>query len=208
MATMMLDDAVKVRQSKIAQTQKQSEQQQSWLVGQQEEAASVGVDTSKFFTTKVDPATNQTVVTGVDQLGLSKAIGGAKRKDAENKQKEISSANVSEEIRTEAKDVLKSIEEVDKQIREQNFMASREKSEANRDEYLAKAEYLRGERDVLVTRYGNLIPKQQEETQPQAEAERPQQRELTQRDQSALDWANANPNDPRSQRIKARLGVE
>lgn len=32
--------------------------------------------------------------------------------------------------------------------------------------------------------------------------------ELSPRDQSALDWANANPDDPRSQRIKQRLGVE
>lgn len=35
-----------------------------------------------------------------------------------------------------------------------------------------------------------------------------QPKELSPRDQSALDWANANPDDPRSQRIKQRLGVE
>ena len=31
---------------------------------------------------------------------------------------------------------------------------------------------------------------------------------LVQRDQEALDWANANPNDPRSARIKIKLGVK
>lgn len=207
-AKTLLDDAMRIRESKLAQTQKQAEQQQSWLIGQQEEAASVGVDTTKFFTTKIDPETQQSVVAGVDQLGLSKAIGEAKRQDAERKKQEIASANVSEEIRKEAKDVLKGIEEIDKQIREQNFMASREKSETNRDAYLARAEYLRGERDVLTTRFQNLIPQKQTE-QPQQGMTAPQQeRQLSQRDQAALNWANSNPNDPRSQRIKQRLGVQ
>lgn len=208
-AVMMLyNDALKTQESLFSRSQKQIEQQQSWLVGQQEEAFSVGVDTSKFFTTKVDPQTNETIITGVDQLGLSKAIGEAKRQDLDNKQKEIAAAKVSDEIRGQAKEVLGGIEDIDKQIREQNFMASREKSEANRDEYLAKAEYLRQERDVLVTRYNNLIPQKQEETQPQQGAPQPQKRELTKQDQAALNWANANPNDPRSQRIKAKLGVQ
>lgn len=39
----------------------------------------------------------------------------------------------------------------------------------------------------------------------QAQAPQP---EISPRDQSALDWANANPDDPRSQRIKQRLGIE
>lgn len=208
-AVMLLySDALKKQESEFNRSQKQSEQQQSWLVGQQEEAASVGVDTSNFFTTKVDPQTNEKIVTGVDQLGLSKAIGEAKRQDLENKQKEISEAKVSDEIRGQAKEVINGIEAVDKQIREQNFMASREKSEANRDEYLAKAEYLRQERDVLVNRYNNLIPKKQEEAQPKQGAPQPQKRELAPQDQAALNWANANPNDTRSQRIKAKLGVQ
>lgn len=204
----LLDDARKVQETRSAQIQKQSEQQQSWLVGQQEEAASVGVDTSRFFTTKVDPETNQTVVTGVDQLGLSKAIGEAKRQDAERKKQEIASASVSEEIRGEAKDALKGIEEIDKQIREQNFMASRESGERARDEYLARAEYLRGEREVLTARFNNLIPKKQESVQPKTEVAQPQQKELSQQDQVALNWANANPDDPRSQKIKVKLGVQ
>lgn len=33
-------------------------------------------------------------------------------------------------------------------------------------------------------------------------------RELSPQDQSALDWANRNPNDPRSRQIKQRLGVQ
>lgn len=42
--------------------------------------------------------------------------------------------------------------------------------------------------------------------QPQAGGAKP--KELSPRDQSALDWANANPDDPRSSKIKQRLGVE
>jgi len=258
---MMLDDALRVQETRGSQIQRQAEQQQAWLIGQQEEASSLGVDTSKFFTTKIDPQTQQPVVTGVDQLGLSKAIGEAKRQDIKNKETAIKESDVAEETRKEAKDVLKGIEDIDKQIREQNFMASRERSETNRDAYLARAEYLRGERDVLTTRFQNLIPQKQAE-QPQQAEPQPQtqnsnfqntlekfeevnkrvganfvermkklgvdsvdeivvnnvlnitglkdKNELTSalRDQSALDWANANPNDPRSQRIKQRLGVQ
>jgi len=205
---MMLDDALRVQETRGSQIQKQAEQQQAWLIGQQEEASSLGVDTSKFFTTKIDPQTQQPIVTGVDQLGLSKAIGEAKSQEAQKRQMKIKEAKVSDEIRSEAKDVLKGIEEIDKQIREQNFMASRERSETNRDAYLARAEYLRGERDVLTTRFQNLIPQKQTE-QPQQGMTAPQQeRQLSQRDQAALDWANSNPNDPRSQRIKQRLGVQ
>lgn len=48
---------------------------------------------------------------------------------------------------------------------------------------------------------------QQQATEQQPQAEQPQ-KELSQRDQSALNWANANPDDPRSQRIKDKLGVQ
>lgn len=48
----------------------------------------------------------------------------------------------------------------------------------------------------------------QELATPQAGGQQPQQRELSQQDQVALNWANANPNDPRSQKIKAKLGVQ
>jgi hypothetical protein len=161
-------DAQKFAEQRFSTTQKRAEQEKTWLVGQQEEAASLGVDTSKFFTTKIDPETQEMVVAGVDQLGLTKALGESKRKDIENKKKEIKESQVSEEIRGEAKDVLKGIEEVDKQIREANFMASREESEKNRDEYLARAEYLRGERDVLANRFKNLIPRKEEAQQAEA----------------------------------------
>lgn len=39
---------------------------------------------------------------------------------------------------------------------------------------------------------------------PQVQAKR----ELTEADQQALDWANANPNDPRAVKIKSKLGVK
>lgn len=44
--------------------------------------------------------------------------------------------------------------------------------------------------------------------QPQVGGAQPKPKELNPRDKSALDWANANPDDPRSSKIKQRLGVE
>jgi hypothetical protein len=43
---------------------------------------------------------------------------------------------------------------------------------------------------------------------PQAGGTQPKPKELNPRDKSALDWANANPDDPRSSKIKQRLGVD
>jgi hypothetical protein len=43
---------------------------------------------------------------------------------------------------------------------------------------------------------------------PQAGGAQPEPKELNPRDKSALDWANANPDDPRSSKIKQRLGVD
>lgn len=34
------------------------------------------------------------------------------------------------------------------------------------------------------------------------------QRQLSPQDQAALDWANAHPQDPRSEKIKQRLGIK
>lgn len=43
---------------------------------------------------------------------------------------------------------------------------------------------------------------------PEAEAKRPATPALAGQDKQALDWANANPNDPRAAAIKQRLGVQ
>jgi hypothetical protein len=52
----------------------------------------------------------------------------------------------------------------------------------------------------------NRINRELGGSEPQAE-ESPQ-KELSQQDQVALNWANANPDDPRAKRIKDKLGVQ
>lgn len=195
----LYEDALKAQESRRAQSEKGIQEQQSWLVGQQEEAATLGVDTAKFIT--ADPESGE--ITKVDQLGLSKAIGEAKRKDLEAKKKEIAQAKLDEETKDQARSILDEINKTDAEIRKANFSAGREKNATKRDEFIANAEFYRSERDVLVERFNSLMPQKLDE-----EAAQPQQTELSPRDQSALDWANANPDDPRSQRIKQRLGVE
>lgn len=178
---------------------KSREQESNWLVGQQQDASALGVDTTPFF--KTDPQTGE--VTEVDQLGLSKAIGNAKRNDLETKKKELIQSKLDEEIKNQASSILDEINKTDTEIRKANFNAGREKSSSKRDEFIANAEFYRGERDVLVERFNSLMPQK-----PAEGAAQPAQTELNEVDQSALDWANANPDDPRSQKIKAKLGVE
>lgn len=172
------NDALGFAKQNSENTQKQIDQQRTWLVGQQEEAASVGVDTSRFFTTKVDPQTNETIVTGVDQLGLSKAIGEAKRNDLETKKKEVAAAKIDEDSRSQARSVLDDISKIDSEIRKANFNAQKEKNSKLRDEHIANAEFYRSERDILVQRFNSLVPQQQmaqpqQIQQPQTTGQRP-----------------------------------
>jgi hypothetical protein len=61
-----------------------------------------------------------------------------------------------------------------------------------------------------VKRLQNLISKAKEdqETSQIGEQGGKQQKELSQENQEALNWANSNPDDPRAARIKQRLGVQ
>lgn len=52
------------------------------------------------------------------------------------------------------------------------------------------------------------IPRGRRGAEPAAAPERQPQRTLIGKDKEALDWANANPNDPRAAAIKQRLGVQ
>ncbi len=178
---------------------KSRERESEWLVGQQQDASALKIDTAPFF--KTDPQTGE--VTEVDQLGLSKAIGEAKRNDIETKKKEIVQSKLDEDTKDQAGSILDEINKIDSEIRKANFNAGREKNSTKRDEFIANSEFYRGERDVLVERFNALMPQK-----PTEGAAQPAQTEFSQIDQSALDWANANPDDPRSQRIKEKLGVE
>ena len=178
---------------------KSRERESEWLVEQQQDASALNIDTTPFF--KTDPQTGE--VTEVDQLGLSKAIGEAKRNDLETKKSDLAQAAMDKETKDRARSILDEINKTDAEIRKANFSAGREKNSAKRDEFIANSEFYRGERDVLVERFNSLMPQK-----PAEGAAQPAQTELSQVDQSALDWANANPDDPRSQRIKEKLGVE
>lgn len=165
----LYEDALRAQESRRTQSEKGIQEQQSWLVGQQEEAATLGIDATKFFTTKIDPQTQQPVVTGVDQLGLSKAIGEAKRKDLETKKREIATAKLDKESKTQARSILDEINKTDSEIRRANFDAARTKGSI-RDENIAKAEFLRSERDVLVERFSGLIPQKPVKGTPQPQS--------------------------------------
>jgi hypothetical protein len=164
----LYEDFLKGQESRVAQAEKGAQEQQSWLIGQQEEAATLGIDATKFFTT--DPQTG--TISRVDQLGLSKAIGEAKRKDLENKNKEIASSKLDEETKGLARSVLDEINKTDSEIRKANFDAGRTKG-AIRDENVAKAKFLRSERDVLVERFNGLMPQKPAEGAGQAQPEIP-----------------------------------
>lgn len=165
MFSTLYKDASNLRESAATDARKIEEQQRSWLVGQQEEAASFGIDTAKFF--KTDPETG--AITNVDQLGLSKAIGEAKRKDLENKKREIATAKLDEESKSQARSILDEINKTDSEIRRANFDAARTKGSI-RDENIAKAEFLRSERDVLVERFSGLMPQKPSEGAPQPQS--------------------------------------
>tara|TARA_R110000868_G_scaffold160171_1_gene389504 strand:- start:952 stop:2148 length:1197 start_codon:yes stop_codon:yes gene_type:complete len=175
------------------------EKESEWLVGQQQDASALKVDTAPFF--KTDPQTGE--VTEVDRLGLSKAIGEAKYNDLESKKGDLAKSEMDKETKDQASSILDEINKTDSEIRKANFNAGREKNSTKRDEFIANSEFHRGERDVLVERFNALMPQKPSEGSAQ-----PAQAELSRVDQSALDWANANPDDSRSQRIKEKLGVE
>ena len=164
----LYEDFLKAQESRAAQAEKGTQEQQSWLIGQQEEAATLGIDAAKFFTT--DPQTG--AISKVDQLGLSKAIGEEKRKDLESKKKEIASSKLDEETKGLARSVLDEINKTDSEIRKANFDAGRTKG-AIRDENVAKAEFLRSERDVLVERFNGLMPQKPTQGAGQAQPEIP-----------------------------------
>jgi hypothetical protein len=148
---------------------KSRERESEWLVGQQQDASALKIDTAPFF--KTDPQTGE--VTEVDQLGLSKAIGEAKRNDLETKKKEIVQSKLDEDTKDQARSILDEINKTDSEIRKANFNAGREKNPTKRDEFVANSEFYRGERDVLVERFNALMPEKPAEGAGQAQPEIP-----------------------------------
>jgi len=156
------------RAEAYAQQSAQDQQQdaaklQDWTIGQNEEAASLGIDASKFY--DIDPQGN---ITRADRAGLSKAIGEAKRKDLEAKTQAALSSDLAKENRTAIKGISDELYKIGSQIRENDSLVETAKSSIERNEYIRKANYLRGEDAVLRQRLNDLIPKstEQKQTQP------------------------------------------
>jgi hypothetical protein len=269
----LYEDAQKYQEAKAESAIETRDKNLSFIVDQQKEASSLGVDVSPYFTQ--DEQTGE--VTAVDQIGLSEAIGKAKKEDIERKKQEIVGSKLDEESRKQAVSIIGQIEDTDKLIREANFKAQRETSKKIIDEYLSQSEFLRSERALLEQRFNSIKTEQeqpQEKAQPaktQSQQAEPQKaktlqekqqiimnfaekitelkskldsvienagpeenrnsfqnqnitnitNELTEaqseyniiakdwnRDQAALNWANANSNDPRAKKIKDKLGVQ
>jgi hypothetical protein len=183
-------------QKSIQDQERDAEKLQDWTIGQNEEAASLGIDASKFY--NIDENGN---IIKADRIGLSKAIGEAKRNDLEARAKAALSSDLAKENKTAVKGIVDEIYKIGSQIRENDSLVEGAKSSIERNEYIRKANYLRGEDAVLRQRLNEFVP-QSTDKKPT------QQPVVNQRNQEALDWANANPNDPRSKTIKAKLGVQ
>jgi hypothetical protein len=138
---------------------RESQEEMSWLVKQEEEASALGIDTKKFI--EVDPKTKQQKV---NQLGIAKEIGMARKKEAEDRQKQISQSKMDEELRSQAKGVLDDINKLDAEIRKENFSASRQKSATLRQANIDNVDFLTSERDVLINRFNSLVPQKTQET--------------------------------------------
>jgi hypothetical protein len=160
----LYDDALKYREEAEADIAETADKNLSFIVKQQEEASSLGVNTSKFFVQ--DQTTGE--IKNVDQIGIAKAIGEARKADIENKKKEVAASKIDEEAKKQASSIISQIEDTDKLIREANFKAQRETSAKLRDEYLNNADFYRSERELLAQRFTNLVPQAaQEQPQPQ-----------------------------------------
>ena len=74
-------------------------------------------------------------------------------------------------------------------------------------EFLAAATEFRAAVETALTRTQTRLSLAQSRTAPAPTAQPAGGRQLSPQDRQALDWANANPNDPRAAQIKQRLGV-
>jgi hypothetical protein len=161
----LYEDAQKYQEAKAESAIETRDKNLSYIVEQQKEAASLGVDVAPYFTQ--DAQTGE--VTAVDQIGLSEAIGKAQKENIEKKKQEISASKLDEETRKQASSIVGQIEDTDKLIREANFKAQRETSKKNIDEYLSQAEFLRNERALLEQRFNNIKTEQEQPQSTQAE---------------------------------------
>ena len=165
----LYNDAIKAEENRMEDSKRSIEEQDSFLIDKEAEASELGIDTSPFYKTEIDPETQKVVITSVDRMGINRAIGLAKRNDLEKKKKEVGQSKLDEETKEQAMSVLDEINKIDAEIRKANFNAGRERNATKRDEFIANEEFYRGEREVLTERFNGLVPRRPvEDRQPQS----------------------------------------
>jgi hypothetical protein len=163
------NDAIRAEENRMEDSKESTEKQDSFLIDKEAEAAELGIDTSPFYKTEIDPETQKVVITDVDRMGINRAIGLAKRNDLEQKKKEVGQSKLDEETKEQAMSVLEDINKIDAEIRKASFNAGRERNATNRDKFIADEEFYRGEREVLTERFNGLVPRRPvEDRQPQS----------------------------------------
>lgn len=155
----LYNDAIRAEESRASDVQTFREQQNSFLIDQEEEASEIGVDTTKFYKTEIDPDTQETVVTSVDRVGLSRAIGLARREANENKKAEVLQSKLDQENKDRALSIIGKIEELDSKIRKDQFNLQKGSgSRKELEEFANNVEFNRSERDVLIEDINQILP--------------------------------------------------
>lgn len=196
MASMFLDDAFRIGERRATELAQQEAADKAARVGLAKDLGAYGMSV-------VDFAENGKI----DFEKANEAVGKAY---ASGKQVEEEKA-LDKEQRKSIVAKIDSAEEKLLGIRGREAAAQKRlEARPNSKEYQTEFEAAQLERGIFedeINRLNRMIgggaPAEPEAGQAQAP-----QKEISPRDQSALDWASANPDDPRSQRIKQRLGVE
>lgn len=189
--TGLLDDAMRVRQQKLETEAATKDAIAKEKVALAKDLGVYGMSIADFTKDGV-----------VDFEAANAAIGKAWAEGKEISPEQAETEEQRKAIYSKITDAEKKLLEI--KAREAAFQRRFEarKTSENRTE-LEAAQIERGIFEDEINRLNRMLG-----GEPQKQAQTEAAPELSPRDQSALDWANANPDDPRSQRIKQRLGVE
>lgn len=196
MASMLLDDAFRIGERRATELAQQEAADKAARVGLAKDLGAYGMSV-------VDFAENGKI----DFEKANEAVGKAY---ASGKQVEEEKA-LDKEQRKSIVAKIDSAEEKLLGIRGREAAAQKRlEARPNSKEYQTEFEAAQLERGIFedeINRLNRMIGGGAP-AEPKAGQAKAPQKEISPRDQSALDWANANPDDPRSERIKQRLGIE
>jgi hypothetical protein len=184
-------DAQQTKQEKEAQRATQETQAR---VGLARDLASVGKSISQF--TKEDGS--------IDFESANVALGEAMKAGEEEKIVRAETREEKRNINSQISKIETDLAKIRGQVgRYQKLLETKKSAETQKE--LDAALVNQGILEDEINRLNRLRGGEVAEQQPQAKQP---QKELSQQDQSALNWANANPDDPRAKRIKDKLGVQ